>query len=616
VVIRVNVGDKVFVEYLTGPLTDIQGASAELLKEVAKIRKGTRRPNKEGMGMLTRLTSNLKSTFDKNDTSSPRSNVNSNNLTSSMGSPLGASSASVRLTERRKGSVSIPKTPAAHPMFGAPLDAVLARERHTNHGATVPKCVREGISYIFRKGLGVEGIFRLSGAKGEVDNLRASYDHELDVDIFAIRDPNVVASMLKLYLRELPEPLLPIKDYDNYIAAVQLKSEEETVARLVELVESGVSANDRAVLGEFVQLLHCVSGNSKFNKMVAANCSIVLGPNILRKEQVDLNDIRASAALAMDSQDVNKVSEFLINHPHIVVPAGQKPADEERFAMFENKLVGHTKSVLSVARLSEKVLVSVDSSGTALLWDAQNQAHIRTFEIGWRPIGCLTAGGNVWIYGQKGVEVRDAEGKSLFSLNTCPFFCGTFVADQNQVWLGGNPIGVFDASSFERVGEAKVVCELLFSMCHIPNGVHGNEVWGGGLDNSICIYDASDFKLRTTFQTAQKKRINQMVPVKDGSKVYSASEDGIVAVWSTEQRVLLQNIQAHESRCNAITLVGDKVWTAAWDTTIRIFDDSLNLLETLVGFHDDAVFGLVNVDDQKIWSSAGDKGIVIWDVLK
>ena len=63
-----------------------------------------------------------------------------------------------------------------------------------------------------------------SKKKGEVDALRNAYDGNEDVDINTVRDPNVVAAMLKLYLRELPEPLLPAKDYNAYLAAVQLEN--------------------------------------------------------------------------------------------------------------------------------------------------------------------------------------------------------------------------------------------------------------------------------------------------------------------------------------------------------------------------------------------------------
>jgi hypothetical protein len=42
-----------------------------------------------------------------------------------------------------------------------------------------------------------------------------------DVDLSTCRDPHTVASLLKQYLRELPEPILTFDMYDSYIAAVR-----------------------------------------------------------------------------------------------------------------------------------------------------------------------------------------------------------------------------------------------------------------------------------------------------------------------------------------------------------------------------------------------------------
>ncbi len=594
---------------------EIHAATLELLKEAAKAQKKAP-DHKKSTGMLTRLTSNLRSPPPDKATTTPRLTPVMSPKEDSARTGLGSSRASMTGVERRK---TLPGTPvlarppnaAAAPgqVFGQPLDEVMARERERDASAAVPRCLRDGISYIFRKGLGVEGIFRLSGAKGEVDALKLAYDEGEEVDLNNVRDPNVVASMLKLYLRELPEPLLPCKDYDSYLAAVQLGSDAATVARLGELLR-GVSSNSRAVLAEFVRVLSCVARNSKFNKMVAANCSIVLGPNILRRAVVDMSDVRASASLAMDSGDVNKVSEFLLNHPHLVIDATQQHAttDAAALAEFETKLVGpHNKSVVVVMRLGAG-LCAIDSAGCGSLWNPERFEYLSGFEIGWRPIGAVSIGQHCWIFGQKGVDVRDASGAQLFARATNPFFCCAQVGA--HVWLGTDKaLLVLDAATFAEVGKAPVECELLFAMCHVAAA---NEVWGGGLDNSLNVYDASaPFALKHSIKAAQKKRINQMCV--RGSHLVSASEDGNVTVWSVETREALQVVRAHESRCNGVIAVGSFLWTCGWDTSIRVFDSNLNLVQTLSGYHDDAVFSLLR-DGDYVWSASGDKGLIAWKV--
>ena len=56
-------------------------------------------------------------------------------------------------------------------------------------------------------GLDYEGIYRVSGVKSKVDSLKQLYNEGRTFDINDF-EPNTVASLLKLYLRELPSSVL------------------------------------------------------------------------------------------------------------------------------------------------------------------------------------------------------------------------------------------------------------------------------------------------------------------------------------------------------------------------------------------------------------------------
>lgn len=56
-------------------------------------------------------------------------------------------------------------------------------------------------------GLTFEGIYRISGVKSKVQALRDMYNRG-EVVCLKEYDPHTVASLFKLFLRELPEPLL------------------------------------------------------------------------------------------------------------------------------------------------------------------------------------------------------------------------------------------------------------------------------------------------------------------------------------------------------------------------------------------------------------------------
>ncbi len=67
------------------------------------------------------------------------------------------------------------------------------------------------------------GIYRLSGTSSKVQRLRSKFDQDwAQVDLMndeAINDINIVAGCLKLWFRELPEPLLTHELYAGFIEA-------------------------------------------------------------------------------------------------------------------------------------------------------------------------------------------------------------------------------------------------------------------------------------------------------------------------------------------------------------------------------------------------------------
>ena len=56
-------------------------------------------------------------------------------------------------------------------------------------------------------GLLYEGIYRISGVKSKVQMLRDAYNRRQPAHLYE-HDPSIVASLLKQFLRELPEPVL------------------------------------------------------------------------------------------------------------------------------------------------------------------------------------------------------------------------------------------------------------------------------------------------------------------------------------------------------------------------------------------------------------------------
>ena len=78
-------------------------------------------------------------------------------------------------------------------------------------GAQVPPIVIRCVQEINSRGLSVQGIYRVSGAKQRIDRLSQAFENGPDLVDLTNIPPNVIADVLKNYMRQLPEPLLTFR---------------------------------------------------------------------------------------------------------------------------------------------------------------------------------------------------------------------------------------------------------------------------------------------------------------------------------------------------------------------------------------------------------------------
>lgn len=65
------------------------------------------------------------------------------------------------------------------------------------------------------------GIFRLPGQASRIQAMKELYDSGSQQDFPISEDVHTVASLFKLYLRELPEPVVPFTFYQSYNQALE-----------------------------------------------------------------------------------------------------------------------------------------------------------------------------------------------------------------------------------------------------------------------------------------------------------------------------------------------------------------------------------------------------------
>uniref|UniRef100_A0A8C1L7G6 Si:dkey-91m11.5 n=1 Tax=Cyprinus carpio TaxID=7962 RepID=A0A8C1L7G6_CYPCA len=110
---------------------------------------------------------------------------------------------SMRFTSREFSLKRMPSRKQSG-VFGVKIWAVTKREH-----SKVPLIVRQCVEEIERRGMEEVGIYRVSGVATDIQALKAAFDaNNKDVSVMmSDMDVNAIAGTLKLYFRELPEPL-------------------------------------------------------------------------------------------------------------------------------------------------------------------------------------------------------------------------------------------------------------------------------------------------------------------------------------------------------------------------------------------------------------------------
>jgi len=127
------------------------------------------------------------------------------------------------------------------------------------------------------------GIYRVSGLEADIKDLRSQLDRVKPPVSITEFSSHVVADVLKLYFRELPEPLLTYGFYDLAIDDLYKKKESDNdlyIQTLGEMLRSLPIAN-YCIIKFLARHLFRVERYSAYNLMGSTNLAIVFGPTLL-----------------------------------------------------------------------------------------------------------------------------------------------------------------------------------------------------------------------------------------------------------------------------------------------------------------------------------------------
>ncbi|KAG0077963.1 hypothetical protein BGZ90_006195 [Linnemannia elongata] len=196
-----------------------------------------------------------------------------------------------------------PPPPAKQIMFGNDLLDQLELEQRL-----VPLVVEKCIEAVDERGLEVEGIYRRSGMAAEARQLVQAYDIGMQPDLMdteIYQDICSITSVLKQYLRSLPEPLIPYDLYAEFMEAISLPQNDAKIQTFKDLMDRMPVAH-YATLKVLLEHLNRVTQKDKINLMNAKNLSVVFGPTLMRNPDPSRE--------IMDMTFKNLTIEFFIVH--------------------------------------------------------------------------------------------------------------------------------------------------------------------------------------------------------------------------------------------------------------------------------------------------------------
>uniref|UniRef100_A0AAQ5ZV54 Rho-GAP domain-containing protein n=1 Tax=Amphiprion ocellaris TaxID=80972 RepID=A0AAQ5ZV54_AMPOC len=166
-------------------------------------------------------------------------------------------------------------------LFGVPLHTLLDQDQRRVSGTKVPFILQRLISHIEDEGLDTEGLLRIPGAATRVKSLCQELESSFYDGMFQWQQlkQHDAASLLKLFIRELPHPLLTVEYLNAFIAVNKLPTKKQQLQALNLLVLLLPEAN-RDTLKALVEFFQRVIDHQAKNKMTLNNVSVIMAPNI------------------------------------------------------------------------------------------------------------------------------------------------------------------------------------------------------------------------------------------------------------------------------------------------------------------------------------------------
>lgn len=215
-------------------------------------------------------------------------------------------------------------------IFGVPLMTLLENDRKKYPGSRVPLVFKKLLAKLEQTGLQTEGILRVPGSAARVKHLR----QELELNFYEERfdwdqvHQNDAAGLLKMFIRELPYPLLTQQNLPAFMAVQRISSTKYQIQALHLLIMMLPEAN-RDTLKALLEFLRKVVAFEEKNRMSVWNVSMIVAPNLFtfRGKNAKQEEMKSAVAAAQIVRTLISHQDLLWTVPCFLITQVRKMND-------------------------------------------------------------------------------------------------------------------------------------------------------------------------------------------------------------------------------------------------------------------------------------------------